>query len=401
MAKKLNNTSAVNRLKELNETIKNDNKKEEITNFIPINSIVFNDDNVFNIDDSDESIAELAQNIEENGLLHNIVVVETKDNQYLLISGERRTKAMKYLGRETIKATIRKDLSDLEVLKMLFFANSETREYTIEEKIKIIKSFTEKLDKFENTDEKEAAQKFRQYVAQAFNMSERQAYKLISISSELIEPLKALLFDDVIGINTAASLAQLPEEYQDYAIKIVDAASKNGDKKFVENQAEDFAKRAKNIISKANTSLAKQNTSRIYYNTKLAQAKEELAKANEVLANLNSDDAQEAADRKSAAEQIIDKCSIKLEQLNKDFDVERQKQDSEVKKIYDVAFCSVDKGLDDVHKDKSGKIAQDKMIAKEVHAIETALDKLRKMKPDNELANIQEFLDKYKSKFCL
>ena len=135
MAKKLNNTSAVNRLKELNETIKNDNKKEEITNFIPIDSIVFNNDNVFNIDDSDESIAELAQNIEEKGLLHNIVVVETKDNKYLLISGERRTKAMKYLGRETIKATIRKDLSDLEVVKMLFFAYSETREYTIEEKI--------------------------------------------------------------------------------------------------------------------------------------------------------------------------------------------------------------------------------------------------------------------------
>lgn len=398
MAKKLNNISAVDRLKELNETIKNDNKKEEITNFIPIDSIVFNDDNVFNIDDSDESIAELAQNIEENGLLHNIVVVETKDNKYLLISGERRTKAMKYLGRETIKATIRKDLSDLEVLKMLFFANSETREYTTEEKIKIIKSFTEKLEKFENTNEKEAAQKFRQYVAQAFNVSERQAYRLIAISSELIEPLKALLFDDVIGINTAASLAQLPEEYQDYAIKIVDAASKNGDKKFVENQAEDFAKRAKNIISKANTSLTKQNTSRIYYNTKLAQAKEELAKANEALENI---DDQEAAEKKIAAEQNIDKYNTKLEQLNKDFDVEKQKQDSEVNKIYTNTVFSVNQGLDDVHKDKSGKIAQDKMIAKEVHAIENALDKLRKMKPDNELAGIQDFLDKYKSKYCL
>lgn len=398
MAKKLKTDGVAQKIGIINDASKQDKKEEEETNFIPINSIVFNDDNVFNIDDSDESIAELAQNIEENGLLHNIVVVETKDNQYLLISGERRTKAMKYLGRETIKATIRKDLSDLEVLKMLFFANSETREYTIEEKIKIIKSFTEKLEKFENTDEKEAAQKFRQYVAQAFNVSERQAYKLISISSELIEPLKALLFDDVIGINTAASLAQLPEEYQDYAIKIVDAASKNGDKKFVENQAEDFAKRAKNIISKANTSLAKQNTSRIYYNTKLAQAKEELAKANETLENI---DDQEAADKKIAAEQNIDKYNTKLEQLNKDFDVEKQKQDSEVNKIYTNTVFSVNQGLDDVHKDKSGKIAQDKMIAKEVHAIENALDKLRKMKPDNELAGIQEFLDQYKSKYCV
>lgn len=395
MAKKLKTDGVAQKIGIINDASKQDKKEEEETNFIPINSIVFNDDNVFNIDDSDESIAELAQNIEENGLLHNIVVVEIKDNQYLLISGERRTKAMKYLGKETIKATIRKDLSDLEVLKMLFFANSETREYTIEEKIKIIKSFTEKLEKFENTDEKEAAQKFRQYVAQAFNVSERQAYKLISISSELIEPLKTLLFDGVIGLNTAASLAQLPEEYQDYAIKIVDAASKNGDKKFIENQAEDFAKRAKNIISKANTSLAKQNISRIYYNTKLAQAKEELAKANETLENI---DDQEAADKKIAAEQNIDKYNTKLEQLNKDFDVEKQKQDSEVNKIYTNTVFSVNQGLDDVHKDKSGKIAQSKKIAKEIQSIDLSIKKLLNMKPSEELTDIQILLDKYKSK---
>ena len=400
MAKKLNNTSAVNRLKELNETIKNDNKKEEITNFIPIDSIVFNDDNVFNIDDSDESIAELAQNIEENGLLHNIVVVETKDNQYLLISGERRTKAMKYLGRTTIKATIKKDLSDLETLKMLCFANSETRQYTTEEKIKIIEGFNKKLERFENTAEKDAAMKFRQYVAQAFNINERQAYRLISISSDLIEPLKSLLFEDAIGVNAAASLAQLPEEYQDFAVKIVEAASQNGDKKFVEAQAEDFAKRAKNIISKANTSLAKQNTSRIYYNTKLAQAQEELAKANEVLENSNPADIQEAADRKSAAEQSIDKYNTKLEQLSKDFDVEKQKQDSEVNKIYANTVFSVTKGLDDIHKDKSGKIEKDKKIIKAIHSIEVALNKLRVMQSDDALGEIQVYLDQYKSKYC-
>lgn len=400
MAKKLKTDGVAQKIGIINDASKQDKKEEEVTNFIPIDSIVFNDDNVFNIDDSDESIAELAQNIEENGLLHNIVVVETKDNQYLLISGERRTKAMKYLGNEYIKATIRKDLSDLEVLKMLFFANSETREYTVEEKIKIIKSFTEKLEKFENTDEKEAAQKFRQYVAQAFNVSERQAYKLISISSELIEPLKTLLFDDVIGINTAASLAQLPEEYQDYAIKIVDAASKNGDKKFVENQAEDFAKRTKNIISKANTSLAKQNTSRIYYNTKLAQAQEELAKANEVLENSNPADIQEAADRKNAVEQSIDKYNTKLQQLSKDFDVEKQKQDSEVNKIYANTVFSVTKGLDDIHMDKSGKIEKDKKIIKAIHSIEVALNKLRVMQSDDTLGEIQVYLDQYKSKYC-
>ena len=156
MAKKLKADGIAKKIDIINDASKNDKKNEEETNFIPIDSIVFNEDNLFNLDDSDASIQELAENIKEHGLLHNIVVVETEPNKYLLISGERRTKAMKYLGRDTIKATIKKDVSELEVLKMLFFANSETREYTIEEKVQIIKGFTEKLKRFENTSEKES-----------------------------------------------------------------------------------------------------------------------------------------------------------------------------------------------------------------------------------------------------
>ena len=401
MAKKLKTDGVAQKIGIINDASKQDKKEEEVTNFIPIDSIVFNQDNIFNLDDSDESIQELAENIKEHGLLHNIVVVETEPNKYLLISGERRTKAMKYLGEKTIKATIKHNASELEVLKMLFFANSETREYTIEEKVQIIKGFTEKLKRFENTSEKESAQKFKQYVAQAFNINERQAYKLISISNELIEPLKASLFADVIGINTAASLAQLPEEYQKYSVEIIDTASKNGDKKFVEGQAEDFAKRTKNIISKANTSLAKQHTSRMYYDTKLAQAQDDLAKANLELKASDSENNQELVDKKNKAENAISKCTTILEQLNKDLDVEKQKQDSEINKIYTNTIFSVGKGLDDVQKDKSGKIAQSKKIAKEIQNVDNAIKKLLNMNPAEELKTIQKLLEDYKNKLTI
>ena len=401
MAKKLKTDGVAQKIGIINDASKQDKNEEEVTNFIPIDSIVFNQDNIFNLDDSDESIQELAENIKEHGLLHNIVVVETEPNKYLLISGERRTKAMKYLGEKTIKATIKHNASELEVLKMLFFANSETREYTIEEKVQIIKGFTEKLKRFENTSEKESALKFKQYVAQAFNINERQAYKLISISNELIEPLKASLFADVIGINTAASLAQLPEEYQKYSVEIIDTASKNGDKKFVEAQAEDFAKRTKNIISKANTSLAKQHTSRMYYDTKLAQAQDDLAKANLELKASDSENNQELVDRKNKAENAISKCTTILEQLNKDLDVEKQKQDSEINKIYTNTIFSVGKGLDDVQKDKSGKIAQSKKIAKEIQNVDNAIKKLLNMNPAEELKTIQKLLEDYKNKLTI
>lgn len=400
MAKKLDVASSAARFKKLSESVEKEQNAVERTDIIPIDSIVFNQDNIFNIDDSQESIKELAENIKENGLLHNIVVVETEPKKYLLISGERRTKAMQFLGEDKIRATVKKNLSELEILKMLFFANSETREYSIEEKVQIIEGFQAKIKKFESTSEKEAAIKFREYVAQAFNVSDRQAYKLISITSELIAPLKELLFDETIDTNTAAALAQLPEDYQIYATDIIKAKDDSDEKKYAIEQTLDFAKRAKNIISKTNTSLAKRKTKRMYYNGRLAQTEEELASLVEEIKAAGEDETLELAQDKIKLEKNIANIKANLEQLNKEIDVEAQKQDNEVKKVYTNTMFSVEKGLDDVQKDKTGKIAQSKKIAKEVQAIDTAIKRLRDMKPDEELTEIQSLLEKYKNKYC-
>ena len=283
---------------------------------------------------------------------------------------------------------------------MLFFANSETREYSIEEKVQIIEGFQAKIKKFESTSEKEAAIKFREYVAQAFNVSDRQAYKLISITSELIAPLKELLFDETIDTNTAAALAQLPEDYQIYATDIIKAKDDSDEKKYAIEQTLDFAKRAKNIISKTNTSLAKRKTKRMYYNGRLAQTEEELASLVEEIKAAGEDETLELAQDKIKLEKNIANIKANLEQLNKEIDVEAQKQDNEVKKVYTNTMFSVEKGLDDVQKDKTGKIAQSKKIAKEVQAIDTAIKRLRDMKPDEELTEIQSLLEKYKNKYC-
>lgn len=404
MAKKLNVSGVNNRLAQAGAKIEKEQKAVERTEIIPIDSIEFNSDNVFNIDDSDEGIAELAENIKGNGLLHNIVVVEKEPNKYLLISGERRTRAMKYLGMDKIKATIKKDLSDLEVLKMLFFANSETREYSTEEKVQIIESFLAKIKKFEKTNEKEDARKFKEYVAKAFNVSERQALKLISITSELILPLKEMLYNDVIDINTSAALAQLPSVYQEYAVDIIKPSiDKNKEEQdYAIERALDFAKRAKNIISKTNSSLAKQKASNVYYSGRLVQAKEELAKIDKELeaSDLNDDQVSELTIRKLNAEKDVAKYNATLAQIDKDVDIETQKQNSEVKKVYDVTFCSVGKGLDDVQKDKTGVIAQSKMIDKEIHKADKAIEKLLAMKPSEELKEIQNLLSKFRNKYC-
>lgn len=384
MAKKLSGKGIADRLNQLNALTEESNKSIEETNYIPIDSIEFNNDNIFNKYDSDESIAELAENIKENGLLHNIVVAEIEPHKYLLISGERRTKAMLHLGEDKIRATIKKGLSDLETLKMLFFANSETREYTTEEKVQIIEGFMNKLREYENGSEKDAVAKFKEYVAQAFHINERQAYRLISITTDLIEPLKQLLFADTITVEAAASLAQLPEGYQ---VSAADIISSNGSNvKYAVEQALDYAKKAKNIMSKTNTALAKQKTRRMYNSSRLAQAKEELSK-------IGDETDPDTIERRFKLERDVTKYNAEINQLDKEIEFETQKQDNEVEKIYNNTLSSVDKGND---KDDTGEIEQAKMIERQVHKIEVDVRKLKKMKPSKELNEIQELIDQYK-----
>ena len=386
MAKKLNTSNAAARFARLADAVEREQKAVERTEIIPVDSIVINQDNIFSSNDTEESIAELAKNIAENGLLHNIVVAETEPGKYLLISGERRTRAVKYLGRDKIKATIRSDLSELEILKMLFFANSETREYTTEEKIYIIGEFQEKLRHFDDTSEKEAVKKFREYVAQAFNINERQASKLISINSELTEPLKKLLYTDAIDINTAAALAQLPAEYQSYAADII--------KRCDVDTALVFTKQAKSIISRINSVLVKNRTARIYHSRRLEKAREELSViANDTEEKNSPEELAEFIRQKLCAEKSIEKYKATISQLDEAIQLETQKQHDEVKALYENIISSTGKKADE---EETDAVLSRKIISKEVRAADNAIKRLLDISPSEELKEIQRLLEKYK-----
>ena len=358
MGKKLNTSSAAGRFAQLNDKVKQSQNKADRTEIIPISSIVMNEDNVFSDNDTDEEIQRLAENIRENGLIHNITVAETAPERYLLISGERRTKAMKYLGRETIKANIKSGLSEFEIMKLLFFANSETREYSTEEKINIINSFKEKLKKIDIAD-KASVSAFNSYVSEAFNVHPRQASKLISISSELSEGLKELLFSDVIDINTAAAFAQLPEDYQSYAADLIAEGSKNDAKDSVQ-KALDFTKLSKNIISKSNNSLSKNKASYAYYSKRLESAKEKIPQLTLMLS-------QEDTDEEEIFKQINDLNDDirKYEKILNDLEEEK-------KKMLQLQNKDVDKIFREFYKEKKkdSKKSDDKdVISKEVQKL--------------------------------
>ena len=388
MSKKLNTSGEAARFSKLSEAVEKEQKTVERTEIIPIDAIVMNKDNIFSSSDTEESIAALAKNIEENGLLHNIVVAETDNNKYLLISGERRTKAMKYLGRDKIKATVRKNLSEFEVLKMLFFANSETREYSTEEKIGIIDNFQKKLDKYENRADKEAVKRFREYISQAFKVNERQASKLITITEELTGALKLFLFSDIIDINTAASLAQLPEEYQLYAASIIRDSSQDDaadSRKTAAERASAFSKQVKSIISKTNNVLAKDRTSKKYHNERLEKALNELSDIETGIGNGRC-----TIEQKEEKELVIGKYKEVIGQLEKKIDDEIMKQDEKVRELFE-AF-----ELDEIGKIEKNENDDGKKIEREVKKAEKAVTKLMELLPSDKLYDIKKLLDEYK-----
>jgi len=70
----------------------------------------------------EESIKELAKSIQKHGLIQPIIVIEN-NGRYILVAGERRLRAIKDLGKETIKAII----SDISL--------KDLREYALIENI--------------------------------------------------------------------------------------------------------------------------------------------------------------------------------------------------------------------------------------------------------------------------
>ena len=383
MPKKFN-PSASSRFEKLSEEVKKAQNKADRTEMIPVSSIIMNDDNVFSINDTDEEIQSLAENIKENGLIHNITVAEVAPDKYLLISGERRTKAIKYLGRETIKANIKSGLSDFEIMKLLFFANSETREYSTEEKINIINSFKEKINKIDIAD-KASVKAFNSYVSEAFNINPRQASKLISISSELSEPLKELLFSDTIDINTAAAFAQLPENYQNYAANLIAEGNLNDKKSSVKNALE-FTKLSKNIISKSNNSLSKNKASYAYYSKRLEGAKEKQPLISSMLA-------EEDVDKEETIKQLNDLNDTinKYEKILKELEEEKESMLLLQGKDIDKIFKEFSKGKKKTPKKPDNK----ELIIKEAQKIEASIKKLMQLAPSKELEKMNSLIEKY------
>ena len=75
-----------------------DGENNDSVKKLKISSLRTHEDNIYNKNDTEDAIKELAENIKKNGLMHNAVVTQRPDEGgYIILSGERRYKAYEYL----------------------------------------------------------------------------------------------------------------------------------------------------------------------------------------------------------------------------------------------------------------------------------------------------------------
>ena len=193
-----------------NNTLKNIAQKSNMSDTLVlelnIDDIIENPDNekIFNMD----GIEHLAQGIEEKGFNGAIEVFKLDNGKYEICSGHRRFRAMKQLGKKTIKAIVSENVNDVEKAERLLDGNIFNRKLSPLDMGRAIKYYKENVLK-----PKEFKGDVRKAVAYKFNISESQVYKYEALLN-LIPEVQEKVAENVIAFSAVTSMTNLDESLQ-------------------------------------------------------------------------------------------------------------------------------------------------------------------------------------------
>lgn len=148
------------------------------------NELILNPNNTAAENDTQESIEQLADSISASGLIHPITVNKISDHKYMILSGERRYKAItSYLDWEYIPCTVYENLDKDLVTVVTVQANLQAREYSSSDKLRLYGELEKALKGLK------ADGKYRggisRGIANLLGVSEQQVWKYKKITSEL------------------------------------------------------------------------------------------------------------------------------------------------------------------------------------------------------------------------
>lgn len=222
----LNNKSSAKTLKEKAKFL--EHKVDFDFRQIPFEEIKVNDKNFYNVQEVDD----LAKSIKDNGLMHNIEVLEVLEDTgryFRILSGERRYQAIKKLRGQGIKfdcvpCKVMKGLDEIEEEIHVIKGNSDTRILSEEEKRLQIKRLNELYSmKNEYGDEKINA---KREIAKELQMSERTIERYNNINNKLIPELQEFFDKKLITLTDADKFAKLDEQMQLSILELLQSQSK-------------------------------------------------------------------------------------------------------------------------------------------------------------------------------
>jgi ParB family chromosome partitioning protein len=212
-----------NRNLELDPTIINSMKMAACDSFadnikmIDINKIKACSDNFFSLNDIDI----LAEDIERQGLKHNLVINEDADEKgaFWIKSGHRRFEAIKLLvdeGRLSVKTVpcfVDGVKSRCENMLDLIMLNATAREMNDSEKYQQYTILEKTFNELE-ADGKKIKGRMREKIATALNVSPSQVSKVENIKKNAISEIQTAVESGEMSISTANEVAGLDENVQ-------------------------------------------------------------------------------------------------------------------------------------------------------------------------------------------
>lgn len=166
----------------------------------------YNPYNQFDGENDNEIVRQLADSINVQGLIEPIVLNKINDNCYIILSGERRYKAVMILGWKYVPAQVYNNLDDITASLILHSSNLEVREYTSGQKLIFYKDVKKLLSQMKDNGQLTGG--MQKAISNMLNVNERQVRKYERICNELSEDEQAQIIDNDLSINEGYKIAQ-------------------------------------------------------------------------------------------------------------------------------------------------------------------------------------------------
>lgn len=166
----------------------------------------YNPYNEFDTQNDNEAVRQLADSIAVQGLIEPIVLNKVSNDKYIILSGERRYKAIKLLNWKSVTAQVYDNLDTTTANLILHTSNLEVRDYTSGQKLIFYKDVRKLLEDMKSKGQLTGG--MQKALANMLHINERQVRKYERICNELSEDEQEQIINNEVSINDGYKVAQ-------------------------------------------------------------------------------------------------------------------------------------------------------------------------------------------------